>query len=89
MNMFLTFFIFRFLVVIYEVEKVSLQKPMKDASCFSVMIDGATDSATLEMELVYLRFLVDGRPRNTFLSIEDIKQADASGILDTIIEGIC
>ena len=89
MKMFLTFYFFRFLADIYEVERESLVNLMKDASCFSVMIDGATDSATLEMELVYLRFLVDGRPRNTFLSIEDIKHADASGILDTIIEGIC
>ena len=48
------------------------------------MIDGATDAATLEMEMVYIRYLKKGQARNTFLSIEDVKHANAQGVLQTI-----
>ena len=52
------------------------------------MIDGATDSAVLELEVVYVRYLnAGGIPKNMFLSIEDVKNANAEGVLEAVNEG--
>ena len=69
---------------IFEDQFSKVLQEIKDARFLSVMIDGATDAATLEMEMVYIRYLKKGQARNTFLSIEDVKHANAQGVLQTI-----
>ncbi|XP_062580302.1 zinc finger protein 862-like [Saccostrea cucullata] len=61
----------------------SVQK-MAGKKFFSILIDGATDSSVTENELVYVRFVNNGVPENHYLSIEDIQNADAKGILNCI-----
>ena len=46
------------------------------------MCDGSTDSAVLEQELVYVRYLEGGLPVSKFLSIQALKAGDAPGICD-------
>ena len=46
------------------------------------MCDGSTDSAVLEQELVYARFLDNGLPVSKFVSIQELKAGNASGIID-------
>ncbi|KAF3840384.1 hypothetical protein F7725_019101 [Dissostichus mawsoni] len=65
-----------------ELEKL-LQK-LKLAKYFSVMIDGATDTATLENELVYVRYMDTEGPINSYLKIEDVKHANAAGVLEAV-----
>ena len=61
---------------------------MRDRHFFSIMIDGATDSSVTELEIVYLRYVGDdGKPVNTFFSIEDVQHAHAHGILTAVNAG--
>lgn len=50
----------------------------------SSLIDGATDTSVTENELIYVRFLDEGKPVNHYLGVEDIQNANATGILQTI-----
>ena len=61
----------------------SVQKIM-DEKFYSILIDGATDSSVTENELIYVRYLNNGVPENHYLSIEDIENANALGILKCI-----
>ncbi|VDI00488.1 Hypothetical predicted protein [Mytilus galloprovincialis] len=75
----------RFIQYIYE----DLFKGVKmqienDLHFYSILIDGATDSSVTENELIYLRFVENGRPVNHYFSIEDVEKADAQGILKEI-----
>lgn len=61
---------------------------VKSARFFSVMIDGATDKAILEQEIVYVRYLDSTkRPKNVFFSIEHVKRANAKGLYALIMGG--
>lgn len=55
---------------------------------FSVMCDGATDSGSIEEEIIYLRFLIGGKPTTKFLSLDPIAKADAAGIFSAIVESL-
>ena len=68
-------------------EREKLLDKIKKAIYFSILIDGATDSATLENELIYVRFLATDGPVNAYLSIQDVKHGNANGILDAIHAG--
>ena len=54
---------------------------LRKAKHFSIMIDA------IENEAVYVRFMADEGPVNAFLSIQAVKQGNASGILDAIYAG--
>ena len=58
----------------------SLSTKLKKERFFSVMCDGSTDSADLEQELMYVRFLQGGIPINLFLSVQALRSGDAPGI---------
>lgn len=75
----------RFVVDIYKEQRDPLIKKLCAVKFFSVMIDGSTDSANLENELVYIRYLdLDSGIVTSFLGIEDCKHATAECILETI-----
>ncbi|KAK7891787.1 hypothetical protein WMY93_023750 [Mugilogobius chulae] len=46
----------RFICDIYEVERKKLLQKLNDAKYFTLLIDGATDCAIIENELMYVRF---------------------------------
>ncbi|KAJ8415103.1 hypothetical protein AAFF_G00008010 [Aldrovandia affinis] len=63
----------RFVVDIYEMEQEKL-----------LQNDGATDTATLENELVYVRYMDKEGPVNSYSKIEDVKHANAAGVLEAV-----
>ncbi|KAI7789501.1 putative zinc finger protein 862-like, partial [Triplophysa rosa] len=73
-----------FISIIYDMEREKLMGTLKKTKYFSIMIDGATDAGTIENELLYVRFLGENGPVNAYLSIQDVKQGTAAGILQAI-----
>lgn len=58
------------------------------AHYISLMIDGATNSGVLENEIVYVKFFTkEGGVVQSFLGIEDVKHAHASGVLSAVYLG--
>ena len=79
---------FRFLLDISEEIHTPVKENLAKANYFSVLVDGATDTATVEQELVYVRYLNSkAQQQNFFLSIEAVKSSDANGVLDSIMSG--
>ncbi len=82
-------FLFRFMVVIYE----ELSQPVIDkinrATFFSILVDGSTDTSVREMEVVYVMFVDpdDGYTKVVFLTIEEVRHANAPGVLEAITTG--
>ena len=75
----------RFIKYIYESLFITSKHHLQDdVHFFSILIDGATDSSVTENELIYLRFVEDGKPVNHYFSIENVEHADAAGIVQTI-----
>ena len=64
----------------YEMEREKLMEKLNQAKYFSVLSDAATDSDTLENELVYVCFVAKEGPVNINLNIQDIEHARAAGV---------
>lgn len=83
----MNFLFYRFLPYIYN----DLRQPMLDAvgrsRYISVMADSSTDTSTRDLELVYVRYVVDGRPINQFVAVPEMKHATAEGHKEAIEEG--
>ncbi len=78
----------RFLIDIYAQERHELLAQLKEARFISILIDGATDSGSIENEIVYVKFF--NRKKGVlqpFLDIEDVKHANADGVLAAIDAG--
>ena len=54
------------------------------AQYFSTLNDGSSDTSISVKELVYVLFLEERFPKIKFVSIENVKHANAEGILDCI-----
>ena len=71
----------RFIYDIHHEQIDQLITKLSEACFFSVMIDGSTDSANIENELIYVRYLDMGTGVVTsFIGIEDTKLATAEGM---------
>ena len=66
---------------IAEVYRRELAGQIKQTKFISLMIDGATDSAVMEEELMYVRFVVDGEVCMRFVGIANVDKPDAAGIV--------
>ena len=73
-----------FIEHIANVMRSELCTKLKASRFFSVMCDGSTDSAVLEQELIYVRFIDNGLPVSKFVSIQELKSGDAPGIIMAI-----
>ena len=71
---------------IAKVTKDSFAKDLAKARYFCIPSDGCTDSSITEEELVYVLFLLCGKPTLKFLSIEPANNANAEGIHNCIRE---
>ena len=69
-----------------DVHHRSLKEKLAKAQYYSVLNNGSSDTSVSEKELVYVLFLDDGKPKIEFLSIEDVKNADAAGIQECIAQ---
>ena len=59
----------------------SLAKDIRDGQFFTVLCDGSTDCASLEEEIVYVRYLtVENKPKTSFLCVCDVDAPNAENI---------
>ena len=63
-----------------------LKADLEAADFFSVMIDGSTDRADIERELIFIRFIKDGYPKMAYLRVEALRHATADGVMDALNE---
>ncbi|KAJ8026207.1 hypothetical protein HOLleu_33990 [Holothuria leucospilota] len=65
-----------------------IREPLKDAinnaRVFSVIYDGATDASVTEVEIVYCRYVRDGKPLNCFVNLHEVEHAHAEGVFSAI-----
>ena len=59
---------------------------LSKARYYSILNDGSSDTSVSEKELVYVLLREDGFPKIKFVSIENVKNANAEDILDFIKE---
>lgn len=57
---------------------------INNARVFSVIYDGATDSCITEIEIVYCRYLRDGKPTNCFVNLHEVEHAHADDVFSAI-----
>ena len=69
---------------IAEVGKGDLARKLRQVEFFSVLNDSSTDVSVADEELIYVRYLEDGRPVTRFLSLQAMAKSDALGILADI-----
>ena len=74
----------RLSVDITDVIRSDILQKIRETDVISVMFDGATDISTTEVELVYVRLLVDGHPENYYLALKNIEHAHAEGVFNAI-----
>ena len=61
-----------------------LKKLISKANYFSASSDGSTDSAVTEQETIYVLFICEDTPVLKYLSIKNVKNADAPGLKSTL-----
>ena len=61
-----------------------LKKLISKANYFSVLSDGSTNSAVTKQEMIYVLFICEGTPVLKYLSIENVKNANAPGFKSTL-----
>ena len=66
---------------IAKVTEDSFAKDLAKARYFCILSDGSKDSSVTEQELVYVLFLLCGKPMLKFLSIEPANNANAEGFI--------
>ena len=70
------------------VHRENMTSQIDDSRFLSVLSDGSTDKSIIKKELVYVRFLSDGKPQTKIVEIVDVKHAHATGILNAIDEAV-
>ena len=73
-----------FIVAISEQFKNELGEQLQRAQFLGVMADSATDVGVREVEDVYVRYLKDGEPVNTFVGLRPCLNAKAPGITEAV-----
>ncbi len=80
-----------FILSISGVMQAGITDCLNSVEFFSLLLDGSTDISTTEQEIVYVRFLKDGKPFNIFLGLMSITDASANGLalhLDTFLTNL-
>ncbi|KAK2147289.1 hypothetical protein LSH36_561g02029 [Paralvinella palmiformis] len=73
---------------IAEVEREAVAKEVNDARFASLIVDGATDSAIMEQDIIFVRTCESGQVKVRFLSIENTPKSDAVGVTASIKHGV-
>ena len=67
-----------------KVMREDLKKLIFKVNYFSVLSDGTTDSSVSEQETIYVFFVCKGTPVLKYLSIDNVKNADAPRLKSTL-----
>ena len=73
-----------FIVAISDQFKNEIGEQLQRAQFLGVMADSATDVGVQEVEDVYVRYLKDGEPVNTFVGLRPCPHAKAPGITEAV-----
>lgn len=73
-----------FIGAMAHVHRLDTASQIEKSRFLSVLSDGSTDNSIIEQELVYVRFLCNGKPQTKMIKIVDVKHAHAVGILNAI-----
>ncbi|KAK7508743.1 hypothetical protein BaRGS_00000309 [Batillaria attramentaria] len=63
-----------------KAQREKIRKEVEESPFISVMSDGATDSAVMEQEIIYVRFTHKGVPKVRFVGVATVEKADADHI---------
>ena len=78
----------RFVQSIAEDIKGDLRSSIKNSRFVSILSDGSADKRIIEEEIVYVRFVEDGKPHTKLVSVESPKFVNAAGIMTAIQHSI-
>ena len=74
-----------FIEAIAEVMKQNQKEAMNNAQprFFTLMADSGTDTSNKDLEVIYVRMLCDGKPINKFLTIIELSNGTADGVIES------
>ena len=72
---------------INETMREGIPQDVRSAPFFANIIDGVTDSARVDQELIYVYYCKLGVIKIKFLVIESVEKADAATIFDAVVSG--
>ena len=75
-------------VLSQKISRAILRSSIKNSRFVSILSDGSTDKRIIEEEIVYVRFVEDGKPHTKLVSIESRSSVDAAGIMTAIQDSI-
>jgi hypothetical protein len=61
-----------------------IREKIENCKALSIMYDGATDTSVSEVEIIYVRLLQDGYPKDYFVGLVDLEHAHADGVFTAI-----
>ena len=73
-----------FLQCIADIERREIKTLFEQADFFAILSDGSVDSATIEEEIVYCKFVVKGKVYVVFIGIQSVEKPDAQNITAAI-----
>ena len=73
-----------FIGAMSHVHRLDTTSQIERSRFLSVLSDGSTDNSVIEQELVYVRFLCNGKPETKMIKIVDLEHAHSIGILKAI-----
>ena len=69
-----------FIDIIAEVERDKLEEEVRREKFIAIMCDGSTDSAVIEEEMVFIRYINCGHIQSRFVSLEAVEKGTAVNI---------
>ena len=69
-------------------EREAISKTVKKTRFASLVVDGATDSAVMEQDIVFVRICNAGQVTVSFVGIENTPKADAAGVTASIVRAV-
>ena len=73
----------RFIESIYKVLKARHVEKMKQSNFISIQTDSSTDTGQCDNEAIYVRFLKEGSPVTSYLTIQELEDGTGVGHLNT------
>ena len=78
----------RFVHFIAEEIRKDLVDSLQKADFFSVCMDSSTDKATIDEEMVQVRFLQDNLPVYRFVAVKALSKSDAAGTVNAVVSAL-
>ena len=69
---------------IEEVLRQRMETTFITVHFLAIMMDGSTDKAIIEQEIVYVRYATKGVVKEQFVSLQHVEKADAPGLLQAV-----